>query len=370
LLKCEPVSVPVPLMMCAAAMLRRARLGIGCTAVALSAVVVQRLLMKAAPSSMSPAAAIQYLLDMRHTALGARWARRGPPPLTTGELHGKLVLVTGGTGGIGLAAARYLARAGAEVHITGRSQQRGAAAVASTGAMDGSIVFHQADLGSVSGARAFAETFAVGPLKGRHLDILVQNLASMHDKYGRNDDGHERTLGTNILNFYVLAKKFAPYLSSDGRMINVVSAGQHLFRLRRENLEALNTKDADFDGVRAYSLTHRARVLLSKRWARSPALASAVASVHPGWVETSGLREATPMASWYAVMKLFLRDEDEGADTVAWLASPSTPLTSGALNGGYFWDRQCRSIDLPLAGTAASEEEVDHIIAWLEKMTK
>lgn len=328
--------------------------------------------------AMSPAAAVQYLFDLRHTALGARWVRRGPPPLEPGALQGKVVLVTGGTGGIGLAASRYFAGAGAEVHITGRDAERGAGATASVAAAaaatssGGTVYFHQADLGSVTGSRAFADAFVSGPLRSRRLDILVQNLAIMHGEFGRNADGHELTLGTNLLNFYLLALSLAPHLAPGGRLINVVSAGQHLYRLRLEDLKALNAPAAEqarFDGIRAYSLTHRARVLLSERWSRSPAFSGlAIASVHPGWVETAGLRGAAPMAAWYSVMKPLLRTEDEGADTIAWLASPSTPLASEALNGGYFWNRRKRAVDLPLAGTAAGEGELDRIAAWLDKM--
>lgn len=348
------------------------RVGISCTVAIASSFFVQWTLTHFSPRTMSPAAAVQYLLDIRHTTVGARWASRSSPPLQTGELRGKVVLITGGTAGIGFASARYLAEAGAEVHVTGRNRERGNSAATASNALDGQIIFHKADLGSITGARAFAETLMAGALQGRHIDILIQNLAVMHGDHRRDADGNELTLATNLFNFYLLARMLTPHLASGARMINVVSAGQHLFRLRLEDLLELNAPEAAnarFDGIRAYSLTHRARVLLSERWAQSPAFGGvAIASVHPGWVETAGLREATPMAAWYAAMKYFLRDEDEGADTVAWLASSSVPLESDSLNGGYFWNRQRRSIDLPFAGTASGEDELDRIISWLDQM--
>lgn len=299
--------------------------------------------------------------------------RRGSPPLAPGALHGQLILVTGGTGGIGLASARYMAAAGAEVHVTGRDAARGAAAVAMASPLDGQIIFHQADLGSVTGARDFVHRFSSSTLQGRRVDILVQNLATMHAECQLNADGHERSLGTNLLNFYVIAHSLRPHFAQRGaRMINVVSAGQHLYKLHLNDLQSFNATDASpasFDGIRAYSLTHRARVLLTERWSQSSEFAGiSMASVHPGWVETAGLREAKPMAAFYAAMKHFLRNEDEGADTVAWLSSPSVPLESEALNGGYFWDRQRRSVDLPLSGTACDVGELDRIAAWLDKV--
>ena len=110
-------------------------------------------------------------------------------------------------------------------------------------------------------------------------------------------------------------------------------------------------------------VTHRARVLLTQRWAREqPHLF--FASVHPGWVETDGLKNAQAMSSFYALMRPSLRSAAAGADTVAWLCSKQarTKISSGA----YCWDRARRSIDLPFSGTRAREADVDELVAYLQ----
>src|SRR6266446_8301498 len=84
------------------------------------------------------------------------------------ELVGKRALVTGGTSGIGRAAAEALAREGAHVLISGRSEARGAEVVAAIEAAGGEAEFVAADLGSPADVRALAERAA-------NVDILVNN---------------------------------------------------------------------------------------------------------------------------------------------------------------------------------------------------
>ena len=159
--------------------------------------------------SPSGFAALQYLCDMRHGALGARLtAAFQAPPLRPRELQHEVALVTGGTGGIGLATAQALCAAGAEVHVTGRNEERGQAAARSTPPdSTGSIKFHKLDMSTPAAARQL-DTIMQKELGSRPLDILVQNLACMPDRYelvGSGGGGgavHERSLSTNVLAFY------------------------------------------------------------------------------------------------------------------------------------------------------------------------
>jgi dehydrogenase/reductase SDR family protein 12 len=302
-------------------------------------------------------AAVQYMFDMRHTAWGV--PRR--PALPERCLQDKVALVTGGTGGIGLAAAQALAAAGCEVHITGRSVARGEAAVASAASDQGKLVFHQADLSSLDAARHLERTI-LAALGGRSLDLLVQNLACMPDQHEIAPGGHERTLSTNLIVFHFLGKALHPRMSEGGRVINVVSAGHHLHRLSASRLRDLD-EPAGHDPIFAYCITHRARVLLTQRWAQAhPHLQ--FASVHPGWVDTDGLRSAKPMSGFYGLMRRTLRTPAQGADTIAWLAAPETRIESGS----YMWDRAVRRVDLPFSGTKASAADVDEVLAFLESI--
>ena len=84
------------------------------------------------------------------------------------ELSGQRALVTGGTSGIGRATAEALAREGARVLISGRSEARGAEVVSAIEAGGGEAEFVRADLESPDDVRALAERAA-------ELDTLVNN---------------------------------------------------------------------------------------------------------------------------------------------------------------------------------------------------
>jgi NAD(P)-dependent dehydrogenase (short-subunit alcohol dehydrogenase family) len=83
------------------------------------------------------------------------------------DLAGKRALVTGGTSGIGRATAEALAREGAHVLISGRSEERGADAFAAIEAAGGEAEFVRADLASADDVRALADRAA-------DVDILVK----------------------------------------------------------------------------------------------------------------------------------------------------------------------------------------------------
>jgi NAD(P)-dependent dehydrogenase (short-subunit alcohol dehydrogenase family) len=123
----------------------------------------------------------------------------------------KTVLVTGGTSGIGRAAAERFAAAGADVLISGRSAERGAEVVDAITAAGGRARFIAADLGSPAAAQALAaEAGAV--------DVLVNNAAIF--PFGATHEvplaDLQATLDVNVVAPFLLTAALAPGMASRG----------------------------------------------------------------------------------------------------------------------------------------------------------
>src|SRR5690349_4971733 len=108
-------------------------------------------------------------------------------------MSGRKALVTGGTGGIGLACARLLADAGAHVTVTGRDTARSRSIAAHR-----NIRFVSADM---------ADLDAIGTLvDSGDVDVLVNNAAAFPGALTLDQDvtSFERTLDVNIRGLYFL----------------------------------------------------------------------------------------------------------------------------------------------------------------------
>src|SRR5688572_12557998 len=119
------------------------------------------------------------------------------------DLRGKLVLVTGGSSGLGQESARALAAKGAHVVLTARDVAKGRAVVdgivASTG--NRNVELEELELDSLASIRAFAGRFLA-----RHdrLDVLLNNAGVMACPFGRTKDGFELQFGTNHVGHFLL----------------------------------------------------------------------------------------------------------------------------------------------------------------------
>jgi NAD(P)-dependent dehydrogenase (short-subunit alcohol dehydrogenase family) len=133
------------------------------------------------------------------------------------QIKDKTALVTGGTGGIGLAAAQALAAEGARVFITGRDSARLAEAVAAIGPQA------QGLLGDAATAAGAGAIIAALP----KVDILVNNLGIYESRAFTEitDEGWMAMLETNVLSGVRLSRHYLPAMLADswGRIIFVSS---------------------------------------------------------------------------------------------------------------------------------------------------
>lgn len=128
----------------------------------------------------------------------------------------RVVLVTGGSRGIGLAAARAFRDEGCRVHICARSDP---------GGLPGDLVFHECDVGDAASVRAMFAAIAAG--EGR-LDVLVNNAGISGINPMGADGGDEiwdTILRINLTGTYLCAKAALPLLpDGTGRIVNISSS--------------------------------------------------------------------------------------------------------------------------------------------------
>ncbi|MCB8881084.1 glucose 1-dehydrogenase [Acidisoma cellulosilytica] len=140
------------------------------------------------------------------------------------SLSGRVALVTGGNGGIGLAMARGLAQAGADVVITGRDAEKGKAAVASLEALGGRAAFLAGDLAEAEDCKGLADKAAD---RFDRLDILINNAGIVARKRPEALTLEEwnQVLATNLSSAFLCAQGAYPHMlaAGGGKIINIGS---------------------------------------------------------------------------------------------------------------------------------------------------
>lgn len=221
-----------------------------------------------------------------------------------------VILITGATRGIGLAAAHQLSGRGARVIIASREATRAAAAAQAVGRGATPVAL---DLTSPASVTAAARTIA--EQHGR-LDVLVNNSAVLLDHYEHlrelAPDTLRDTLETNVVGTLRVTQAMLPLLEKSAlpRIINVSSgAGQ------------LDGEPQPW--APAYSISKTALNMLTQQL--TAALPGVIInSMCPGWCRTEMGGTDAP------------RSPEEGADTLVWLALDA-PAT---LRGKFIKDRQ------------------------------
>jgi NAD(P)-dependent dehydrogenase (short-subunit alcohol dehydrogenase family) len=201
------------------------------------------------------------------------------------DLMGKVAVVTGSSGGIGLETARALASAGATVVLANRdSKKSDVAAVDLRRDVDADHVeIGQLDLTSLASVRDFAAWFTA---HHDRLDLLVNNAGVMATPLGRTADGFELQFGTNHLGHFLLTNLLLPKLisSSPSRIVNL-SSGAH--RRGGINWDDPNYDTREYAPWESYGQSKSANILFAIELDRRLGAKGVHAySVHPGVIAT------------------------------------------------------------------------------------
>ncbi|WP_315737814.1 MULTISPECIES: glucose 1-dehydrogenase [unclassified Bradyrhizobium] len=246
------------------------------------------------------------------------------------DLRGKVAIVTGGNGGIGLGMARGLADAGADIAVVGRNEAKSQAAVADLAARGVNAIAVTADVGNKDDVTAMVAR-VTGEL-GR-IDILINNAGMSIRKppHVLELEEWQEVIDTNLTSAFLCSKAAYPALKANGggKIINIGSM--------------LSIFGASF--APAYAASKGGIV----QYTRACACAWApdniqVNAILPGWIDTDLTRAArsqidglhdrvlarTPAARW--------GDIDDFAGIATFLSSSASDFVTGTaipVDGGY-----------------------------------
>lgn len=271
-------------------------------------------------------------------------------------LHGRTVVITGATSGIGRAATMAMTELGAGLCLVGRNPDLLELTCRQARRAGGDPNAEVADLEDLDQVRDLAQRILQ---RYPRVDVLVNNAGTLFRSRRVAPGGAEATIALNLLSPYLLTEALLPPLeTAGGRVVTMTSAGMYT---QRFDLSTLVMGEAGYNGVAAYARAKRAQVVLTEEWQRRyGARGVDFYAVHPGWSNTPGLAKGLP--GFTSVMRPLLRTPAEGAGTAVWLASRPAGTEKG---GGLWFDRRPRSAyRLPWTWASAEQRKSQGEALW------
>ncbi|MBM6405288.1 SDR family NAD(P)-dependent oxidoreductase [Phycicoccus sp. CSK15P-2] len=246
------------------------------------------------------------------------------------DLSGRRAVVTGASSGLGIVAARELARHGADVVLAVRRTDAGeeVAERIRRGGATGEVEVRRLDLASLASVRAFADGFT-GPL-----DLLLDNAGVMTPpRYRETEDGFELQFGTNHLGHFALTGLLlSSLLEAPAARVTTVSSIGHR---SGDGAVCEGSPRAGYDPQIAYGRSKLANLLFAAELQRRAAAAGTTltsTAAHPGISGTNLFGSADGLGAipvlgtlaTFAVRAAFPGPE-KGAESVLYAATAAEP---------------------------------------------
>jgi retinol dehydrogenase-12 len=270
-------------------------------------------------------------------------------------MNDRIVVVTGGTDGIGRETARELAVRGAHVTLVGRNSAKGDTVVRALRSHTGNdqIHFIQADLSSRRGVLNTAQLLRE---RFNHIDVLLNNAGAMFQTRQTSVDGIEMTFALNHLAYFLLTSELLDLLAAaeQGRIVNVASAAHMGAKLDLEDLQM----EKGYSGWTAYARSKLANVYFTYSLAKWLSGTRVTANcLHPGFVASAfGNNNGGLFGIMLGLAKRVAAiSERDGALTSVHLATdPALALVTG-----QYFDK-CQ----PAQSSAVSHDDETAAVLW------
>jgi NAD(P)-dependent dehydrogenase (short-subunit alcohol dehydrogenase family) len=261
-----------------------------------------------------------------------KWTLADIPPQP-----GKLALVTGGTGGLGFETARALARAGAEVVVTGRNDAKGDEAIVKMRNQSPSakVEYQRCDLANLAAVRSFARNFAD---THQALDLLVNNAGVMAiPRRETTGDGFEMQFGVNYLAHFALTAHLLPLLraASGARVVGLSSLAHRTGMVDFRDLQG----ERFYNPWKAYGQSKLAMLMFALELQRRSDSAQwnlTSIAAHPGWSRTDLFTSGPGRSSLFSIASQFAAPflgQPAEAGALPILFAATDPKARG---GGYY----------------------------------
>lgn len=285
--------------------------------------------------------------------MSEQWTEQHVP-----DQSGRVAVVTGASGGLGLETARVLAARGAHVVLAVRDVEKGKRAAAR---IDGDTSVQALDLTSLASVRS-----AAADLRAAHprIDLLVNNAGVMYTPRRTTTDGFELQLGTNHLGHFALTGLLLDrLLPVPGSRVVTVASNAHRMRAAID-FDDLQSQRS-YSRVRAYGQSKLANLMFTYELQRRLASHGTTVAVaaHPGVSRTELARNA-PTTVRLLLTRLAPLFQPAEMGALPTLRAATDPAVTGGQYYGPAGRREVRGHPVLVASSPESHDETVQRRLW------